>query len=153
MLPALYIDAACSRMHICLIALAALQSVNQSGPAGFKARVFHCSRNTHVLLPTNLCREGMGDEGGLAVASRRFLFTYGGQEYVWMKHRRFSGDNISCQNLSTGNVVAYYTNKMLPKKLQGILVIEPQVSSQDDFVSDYMIARHAATLFLHTTIV
>lgn len=76
---------------------------------------------------TSLRWEGMGDEGGLAVASRRFLFTYNGQEYVWMKHRRFSGDNISCQNLSTGNVVAYYTNKMLPKKLQGILVIEPQV--------------------------
>ena len=69
----------------------------------------------------------MGDEGGLAVASRRFLFTYLGQEYVWMKHRKFAGDNISCQNLSTGNVIAYYTNKMLPKKLQGILVIEPQV--------------------------
>ncbi len=95
----------------------------------------------------------MGDEGGLAVASRRFLFTYNGQEYVWMKHRRFSGDNISCQNLSTGNVVAYYTNKMLPKKLQGILVIEPQVSSQDCLMLDYMIATHAATMFLHTTIV
>ena len=77
-----------------------------------------------------VCREGMGDEGGLAVASRRFLFRYNEQEYVWMKHRRFSGDNLSCQNLSTGNVVAYYTNKMLPKKLQGVLVIEPQVSSQ-----------------------
>lgn len=87
----------------------------------------------------------MGDEGGLAVASRRFLFTYNGQEYVWMKHRRFSGDNISCQNLSTGNIVAYYTNKMLPKKLQGILVIEPQVSSQDGFMSDYMVL----TLTLH----
>ena len=99
-----------------------------------------------------VCREGMGDEGGLAVASRRFLFTYDGQEYVWMKHRRFSGDNISCQNLSTGNVVAYYTNKMLPKKLQGILVIEPQVS-QDGFMSDLMNATHAATMFLHTTIV
>lgn len=73
------------------------------------------------------CREGFGDEGGLAAASRRFLFAYGGQEYVWAKHRKFAGDNLSCQNLSTGNTVAYYTNKMLPKKLQGILVIEPQV--------------------------
>ena len=70
-----------------------------------------------------------------------------------MKHRRFSGDNISCQNLSTGNVVAYYTNKMLPKKLQGILVIEPQVSSQDDFMSDYVIATYAATMLPHKTVV
>ena len=75
-------------------------------------------------------REGFGDEGGLASASRRFLFTYDGQEYVWAKHRKFAGDNLSCENLSTGNVVAYYTNKMLPKKLQGILVIEPQASIQ-----------------------
>ncbi len=95
----------------------------------------------------------MGDEGGLAVASRRFLFTYNAQEYVWMKHRRFSGDNISCQNLSTGNVVAYYTNKMLPKKLQGVLVIEPQVSSQDGLATAYIIATYAATLFLHKTMV
>ena len=73
-------------------------------------------------------REGFGDEGGLASASRRVLFTYDGQEYVWSKHRKFAGDNISCENLSTGNVVAYDTNKMLPKKLQGILTIEPQVS-------------------------
>ena len=125
-------------MHICLIARAASQYVNHSRPAGSKARGSHCLRHTCVLLPKNFCREGMGDEGGLAVASRRFLFTYDGQEYVWMKHRRFSGDNISCQNLSTGNVVAYYTNKMLPKKLQGVLVIEPQVSSQDGVMLDYI---------------
>ena len=73
------------------------------------------------------CREGFGDSGGLAVASRRFLFSYGGQEYVWTKHRKFAGDNLSCENKSTGTTVAYYTNKMLPKKLQGILIIEPQV--------------------------
>ena len=72
-------------------------------------------------------REGYGDEGGLAVASRRFLFSYGGQEYVWAKHRKFAGDNLSCENKSTGNTIAYYTNKLLPKKLQGILIIEPQV--------------------------
>ena len=69
----------------------------------------------------------MGDEGGLAMGSLRFLFTFLGQEYVWMRHRKFAGDNISCQNLSTSNVIASYTNKMLPMKLQGILVIEPQV--------------------------
>ena len=61
------------------------------------------------------------------MASRRFLFSYGGQEYVWAKHRKFAGDNLSCENKSTGNTIAYYTNKLLPKKLQGILIIEPQV--------------------------
>lgn len=61
------------------------------------------------------------------MASRRFLFSYGGQEYVWAKHRKFAGDNLSCENKSTGSTVAYYTNKLLPKKLQGILIIEPQV--------------------------
>lgn len=61
------------------------------------------------------------------MASRRFLFSYGGQEFVWAKHRKFAGDNLSCENKSTGTTVAYYTNKLLPKKLQGILTIEPQV--------------------------
>ena len=150
--PALCVDAACSLMHICLIAQAAFQSIklDQLAPKP----EFLIVHSTHVsCYPMIVCREGMGDEGGLAVASRRFLFTYDGQEYVWMKHRRFFGDNISCQNLSTGNVVAYYTNKMLPKKLQGILVIEPQVSSQDNAMSDYMIATHAAIVSLHPTIV
>ena len=68
------------------------------------------------------------------MASRKFHFTYAGQQYLWDKHRKFTGDNISCQNLSTGNVVAYYTSKMLPKKLQGILVIEPQVRWESIFV-------------------
>lgn len=68
------------------------------------------------------------------MASRKFHFTYAGQQYLWDKHRKFTGDNISCQNLSTGNVVAYYTSKMLPKKLQGILVIEPQVRWESVFV-------------------
>lgn len=63
------------------------------------------------------------------MASRRFLFSYGGQTYVWAKHRKFAGDNLSCENKNTGTMVAYYTNKLLPKKLQGILTIEPQVSN------------------------
>ena len=85
------------------------------------------SHTSHLSSVWPNHREGYEDEGGLAVASRRFLFAYAGQEYVWAKHRKFAGDNLSCQNLSTGNMVAYYTNKMLPKKLQGLLVIEPQV--------------------------
>ena len=138
-------------MHICLSMHELLYSQSISLDQLALKPDFAIVHSTHVsCYPTIVCREGMGDEGGLAVASRRFLFTYNGQEYVWMKHRRFSGDNVSCQNLSTGNVVAYYTNKMLPKKLQGILVIEPQVSSQDGLMSGYMMATHAATLFLHT---
>ena len=89
------------------------------------------------------CREGFGDEGGLAVASRRFLFTYNGQNYVWAKHRKFAGDNLSCENTSTGNTVAYYTNKLLPKKLQGTLIVEPQVR--------YCYKQHAICLAFYTT--
>ena len=33
------------------------------------------------------CREGFKDPGGLATASRRFLFTFKGEEYIWQSEK------------------------------------------------------------------
>ncbi len=40
-----------------------------------------------VLKDSACCREGFKDEGGLATASRRFLFTFKGEEYIWQSER------------------------------------------------------------------
>ncbi len=81
--PALCVDAACSLMHICLIAQAAFQSIklDQLAPKP----EFLIVHSTHMsCYPMIVCREGMGDEGGLAVASRRFLFTYDWLRVRWL---------------------------------------------------------------------
>lgn len=60
-------------------------------------------------------------------ACRRFTFVYGGHEYAWDSHDKFSGTDLSCVSTTTGDTVAFYTSKMWPRKLQGELVVEAQV--------------------------
>eukprot|EP00891_Asterochloris_glomerata_P002049 jgi/Astpho2/2049/fgenesh1_pg.00038_%23_138_t len=76
----------------------------------------------------HILREGFKDEGGLATASRRFLFTFKGEEFIWQKHRRFSGDNLSCIRAASKKEVAYYKSaSILKRKEDGKLTIAEEV--------------------------
>lgn len=80
------------------------------------------------LPGTSLRWEGFKDEGGLATASRRFLFTFKGEEFIWQKHRRFSGDNLSCIRAASKKEVAYYKSaSILKRKEDGKLTIAEEV--------------------------
>ena len=54
---------------------------NSAGPLHMYAHAEICAEGSAC------CREGFKDPGGLAAASRRFLFTFKGEEYIWQSEK------------------------------------------------------------------